>query len=86
MKATTQTTKRFPDSFRMIFYVAAVAALGLLNCCVLRTGVLENNTDYSSSLEAAVKIQAEPDLRLEDWMLDPGNYVAETLYIADNGR
>ena len=73
MKATNQTTKRFPDGLRMILYIAAVATLGFLNCCMLRAGDPEKDVDYTNRLEAAVQVQAEPDIRMEGWMLNFDN-------------
>ena len=73
MTTTNQTTKRFPDGFRMILYIAAVATLGFLNCCMLKAGDPEKDADYANTLEAAVQVQAEPDIRLEGWMLNFDN-------------
>lgn len=69
MKTTNQTTKRFPNGFRMILYIAALAALGLLNCYIVQAGD-PDDADYANRLEAAVNVQAEPEIRLEDWMLN----------------
>ncbi|MCK4748280.1 MAG: hypothetical protein KAT15_14620 [Bacteroidales bacterium] len=69
MKTTNQTTKRFPDVFRMILYVATVAALGLLNCYIVKAGD-PDDADYANRLDAAVNVQAEPEIRLEGWMLN----------------
>ena len=70
MKTTNQTTKRFPNGFRITLYVAAVATLGFLNCYILKAGDPEPETNYSISLEAALTVNAEPEIDLEDWMLD----------------
>ena len=75
MKTTNQTTGRFPDAFTMILYIAAVAALGFLNCCFIKAGDPENDTDRADRLEAAAKVQSEPDIQLEDWMIDPSYWV-----------
>ena len=73
MKTTNQTTKRFPDGFRMILYITAVAALGFLNCCMLKASDPEKDVDYANRLEAVVEVQAEPDIRMEGWMLNFDN-------------
>ena len=70
MTTTNQTTKRFPDGFRMILYIAAVATLGFLNCCMLRAGDPEKDADYTTRLEAALIVDAEPEIELEDWILN----------------
>ena len=69
MKTTAQTTQRIPNGFRMILYVAAVAALGFINCCVLRAGDPEKDNDYAKSLEAALAVEPEAEIVLQDWML-----------------
>ena len=71
MKTTRPTTKRFPDGFRMILYIAAVAALGFVSCA-LKTG---NGSVNANRLEAALEIQAETEIGLENWMLDPAYFV-----------
>jgi hypothetical protein len=77
----------------MILYIAAVAALGFVNCCVLRAGDPELKDDYVARLaaalavqveagirlESAVTVQPEPEIRLEDWMLNLNDgFLAET--------
>ena len=70
MKTTNQTTKRFPDGFRMILYIAAVAMLGFFKCYIVKAEDPENDTHYANSLEAALYVEAESEIKLEDWMLN----------------
>ena len=86
MKTTIQTTQRFPGAFRMIFYVAVVAAIGLINCIIVKAGEPEKDNDLAARLEAAVKVQVEPEIEVEDWMLDPAYDVVEPLLTAQNSR
>jgi len=69
MKTTKQTTKRFPDGFRMVLYIVAVAALGFLSFTV-KAAEYEKFSDYLARLEVADMIQIETEIRLEDWMLN----------------
>ncbi len=69
MKTTNQTTKRFPDGFRMILYIAAVAVLGFVSCAV-KAGDPVNDSDNAYNLEAIFKAQVESEIRLENWMLN----------------
>ena len=69
MKTANQTTQRFPDAFRMILYIAAVAALGFVNCVIVKAGDPVKDNDLASRLEAAIAVQTEPGIILEDWML-----------------
>ena len=73
MKTTNQTTKRFPDGFRMILYIAAVAALGFLSCNV-NAADFSKTDDFAARLEVASAPEAEHEIKLEDWMLDPAYF------------
>ena len=78
MKTTKQTTKRFPDGFRMILYIAAVAALGFLSFTV-KAADYEKFSDCLARLEVDDIIQIETEIRLEDWMLNFNDeFLAET--------
>lgn len=85
MKTTNQTNQRFPGAFRMILYIAVVAALGLVSC-IVKAGVPEKDSGLVNRLEAAAIVQAEPELRLEDWMLDSAHFVIEPLLTAIYNR
>jgi hypothetical protein len=85
MKTTEQTIQKFPGTFRMILYIAVVAVLGLVSC-MIKTDVPENNEDLTASLEAAVKVQSESEIMLEDWMLDPVHIESPDYLIVENEK
>jgi hypothetical protein len=82
MKTKNQNTGRLPGSISMILHIAAVAAIGLLNCYLSRAADPEN-PDYAERLEAAFEIQAEPVISIEDWMLDPAYFAIPEYLIVE---
>ena len=60
--------------------------------CMVKAENPEKNIDLTASLEAALIVQAESELVLEDWMLDPVYIekpafpITESLLTAQNSR
>jgi hypothetical protein len=75
MKTTAHKSLKFPKVYQMIFCMKLIAFLGFLNCLVIKAeGPEKKKKDYENNinLEELVKADAEPELRLEDWMFSFG--------------
>jgi len=71
MKTTAHKSFRFPRGYQMIIYLLLVAAIGFLNCLVMNAAEPEKKEKVKGTninIEELTRVDAEPELRLEDWM------------------
>jgi hypothetical protein len=70
MKTAKQTNQHFPRPGRITLYMFAVAALCFLNWVVLHAQPAENTDQSRTRLAAVLTEEVEPEVQLQDWMMD----------------
>ena len=73
MKTTMQTTREFPQPVRFSLYMCAVAVLCFFNWVALHAQSVPYAENTDNPLETVLAEENEPDLQLQDWMMDLGN-------------
>jgi hypothetical protein len=77
MKTAMQTTQEFPRPVRFSLYMCAVAILCFFNWVALNAQSVPFADNTDSHLARVLAEENEPDLPLQDWMMD-----LETGYLA----